>query len=287
MSICDCLLFSRYKEYGELGSFGFDDHLEISTVLFESLGDGHTILSSGSSSLLYNELLQCYSPLLDNEEFNSFQCMTLRKMNTINVILDIVSYGLPKLLSNIGLRDKMVVVEDEDQIDEEKADNSDDVHQRNKSRFRVRGPISYSVRIVDLSGSWQLIYEESDDMDQFLQKIGVGIIKRRVVNRGNFTLKVEIPREDLLTIKIEPFFGPSQTMNWDLTGEVFVENNTEVGTWKNKVEFIQFEHEKTNNKPVTAISMTRESENLPGKVVETRWTQPGSEYSKIKYIRYR
>ncbi|KAJ1604893.1 putative fatty acid binding protein [Cryptosporidium canis] len=268
MSICDCLFFSRYKEYGDLGSFGFDDHLEISTVLFESLGDGHTILSSGSSSLLYNELLQCYSPLLDNDDCNLYIPMEGNPN-------DIVSYGLPKLLSNLGLREKMVVVEDENQRDEEKTDNSDEVHQRNKKC------------VQDLSGSWQLISEESDDMDQFLQKIGVGIIKRRVVNRGNFTLKVEIPREDLLTIKIEPFFGPSQTMNWDLTGEVFVENNTEVGTWKNKVEFIQFEHERTNNKSVTAISMTRESENLLGKVVETRWTQPGSEYSKIKFIRYR
>ncbi|KAH8581773.1 fatty acid binding [Cryptosporidium sp. chipmunk genotype I] len=124
-------------------------------------------------------------------------------------------------------------------------------------------------------------------MEQFLQKIGVGILKRKVVNKGNYTLKVEIFNEKLLAIKIEPFFGPTQIMNWDLTGEVFIEKNSEVGVWRNKVEFIEFKHEKTNNKFVTAICMTRESDNLRGKVIETRWTQPGQEYTKIKFIRYR
>lgn len=124
-------------------------------------------------------------------------------------------------------------------------------------------------------------------MDQFLQKIGVGALKRRVVNKGNFTLKVELSNEKLLNIKVEPFFGPTQVMNWDLTGEVFIEKNAEVGVWRNKVEFIQFKHEKTDNKVVNAICMTRESENLTGKVIETRWTQPGCEFSKKKFIRYR
>lgn len=124
-------------------------------------------------------------------------------------------------------------------------------------------------------------------MEQFLQKIGVGMLKRKVINKGSYTLKVELFDEKLLAIKIEPFFGPTQVMKWDLTGQVFIEKNPEVGLWRNKVEFIEFKHEKTNNKLVTAVCMTRESDNLPGKVIETRWTQPGREYSKIKFIRYR
>ncbi|KAH8740312.1 hypothetical protein FG386_001587 [Cryptosporidium ryanae] len=137
-------------------------------------------------------------------------------------------------------------------------------------------------------GDWVLIREYSDDMDAFLQKIGLSLVKRKVLNKGTYTLKLNYcVDEKKVKVKIEPFIGPTQTMNWDLSGVTFTEKNDEVGTWVNKLEFIKFKHIKTDNKDVLAITITRTSENFSGKIIETRWTQPDSKYGFVKYIRYR
>ncbi|KAK6591110.1 hypothetical protein RS030_111938 [Cryptosporidium xiaoi] len=137
-------------------------------------------------------------------------------------------------------------------------------------------------------GDWLLISEYSDDMEEFLREIGLGLMKRKVLNRGTYTMKLDHNiDEKKVRVRIEPFIGPTQTMYWDLSGNLFTEKNNEVGTWINKLEFIRFKHIKTNNNNLLAINITRTSDNFPGKIVETRWTQTNSKYGFIKYIRYR
>ncbi|PPS94421.1 fatty acid binding protein [Cryptosporidium hominis] len=263
--MCDCFTFLRQKEdYSEFRTYDFGEHFEISITSVESPGDGQ--ISLDGTSTLYDEIMFCYSQLLENDDYNLYVPIEGNPN---------FKEELPKLLSNVGFKENFINYKKSNQNVIEKLD---DLKKRNEKNQKC---------VQDLVGSWQIISEESDNMEQFLQKIGVGMLKRKVINKGSYTLKVEISNEKLLLIKIEPFFGPTQILNWDLSGEIFIEKNPEVGIWRNRVEFIEFKHEKTNNQLVTAICMTRESENLPGKVIETRWTQPGDKNTKIKFIRYR
>lgn len=70
MNMCDCFTLSRYKSYSELGSYEFNDHFEISITSVESPGDGQTSLSGSNN--LYNEILLCYSHLLENDDYNLY-----------------------------------------------------------------------------------------------------------------------------------------------------------------------------------------------------------------------
>ncbi|KAL7067282.1 hypothetical protein ACR3K2_22660 [Cryptosporidium serpentis] len=140
--------------------------------------------------------------------------------------------------------------------------------------------------VEDLIGDWVLDNELSEDLGPLLIFLGVGMIKRKIANSGNFTLKVVKKHETILEIILQPFLGPSQVMTWNLTGEEYYEKNNEVGSWKNKVKKVKFKHQRTNGIEVYALQAIRTNKKINGALIETRWCQPHPLYKKIKYIRY-
>ncbi|KAF7457089.1 fatty acid binding protein [Cryptosporidium felis] len=264
--ICDFLTPSKLcGENRVLEDLEFSDNLEICVTSVEPLGNDQDF--SQVKNRFYSDLFLCYTQFLGNEDSNLYIPIEGNPNG-------LIEEELPKLLSNIKFGERII---GEKPKNKEKAIDYQELMTKTQKERCIQG----------LLGSWQLVNELSDDMELFLQNIGVGILKRKVVNKGNFTLKVNKLDEEKLVVKIEPFFGPSQIMNWDLSGNIFVETSPEVGVWRNQVEFIRLQHERTNNAQVIAINMTRKSENFPGKVIETRWTQEDPKHSKIKYIRYR
>ncbi|EEA08472.1 uncharacterized protein CMU_003020 [Cryptosporidium muris RN66] len=140
--------------------------------------------------------------------------------------------------------------------------------------------------VEDLIGNWILDNELSEDLGPLLTFLGVGIMKRKIANNGNFILKVVRKHETILEIILQPFLGPSQVMTWNLTGEEYYEKNSEVGFWKNKIKIVKFKHQRTNGIEVYALQAIRTNEKINSSLIETRWCQPHPLYKKIKYIRY-
>ncbi|XP_666312.1 hypothetical protein [Cryptosporidium hominis TU502] len=69
--MCDCFTFLRQKEdYSEFRTYDFGEHFEISITSVESPGDGQ--ISLDGTSTLYDEIMFCYSQLLENDDYNLY-----------------------------------------------------------------------------------------------------------------------------------------------------------------------------------------------------------------------